>query len=111
VIGHLLNETAVQRRRAASVSDGMGGETGGGTTTLGDLAVRVSMTSDDEQERADRETGVVVSNVYAASSADLRRGDLLDVRGTTLEVLVVSRPSVASAYVRAQAKETQAAPV
>ncbi len=111
VIDHLLNETATLKRRAASVSDGMGGQTGGGVTTVGTLKVRVSLVSDDEQERADQERGVLLSNIYAKPGADVKRGDVLNVRDTDFEVEVVSEPSEPNTYLRAQCKLTQASPV
>jgi hypothetical protein len=107
MIEHLLNESGTFTRRGAPVSDGQGGETYGATSTWVEPC-RVSLTGDDERDEAERERGELTYNVFLRPSSDAQRGDELAVRGSLLEVVVVSVPSISDAYKRAQCRESQA---
>jgi hypothetical protein len=89
---HLLNETA-QVSRSTNVSNG----SGGWTETVGPpsaVPCRVRAWTTEEQLVA-RQAGVRVGWVmYVKPDADVRRGDVVSVRGFTAQVRSVRMPSV-----------------
>lgn len=103
----LLNQSATIMRSMGEVRDGRGGFQNAPPTLVGTAAVRLNPAGAAETTRA-QARGVVLSHVaYVLPSADLRRGDYLEIGDRVYEVIAVERPSVPDFYQKALAQETQ----
>lgn len=103
MIGHLLNRTPAQWRRA-DVADGRGGHTTS-WSQVGTVAARFSDASPAERQAAAQQ-GVEISHiVYLLPDAAVVRGDRLVDGGMTIEITAVTVPSVASHHQKAWGKE------
>lgn len=103
MIGHLLNRTPNLWRRS-DTADGRGGVTTS-WSDQGTVAARFSAPSPSERSAAAQQGVEVTHDVYLLPDADVRRGDRLVDGTTTIEIVSVTVPSVASHHQKAWGKE------
>ncbi|MCM2580448.1 phage head closure protein [Streptomyces meridianus] len=104
-IAHLLN-TSLEVWRAATVSDGGGGQS---TSWQQQAAVRARLSQPSARERtaADQSGSDLTHIVYLTPGVDVRRGDELRAAGRVFEVLAVLEPSMPGTYLRADCTARQ----
>lgn len=103
-IRHLLNTTA-EVHRATTTSDGMGGWTETWELFTTEPA-RVSQPHPAQQTTGDRAEAQISHDVYLLPTTAVRRGDRLQLRGESLDVIAVTVPSIQH-HAKAACQSTQ----
>lgn len=96
-------------KRPSEVSDGYGGRTKT-LQTIGTIPGRLSTKGTGaagERVRAEQFTGAYLYILFTLSTADIRRGDIIEGEGKTLRCVFVKEPSQMSHHLEADLEEME----